>query len=189
MESISRVCVFCGSSFGDSAVFAKNARLMGEYIGSHGMDLVFGGGNVGLMGECARACMEFGGRVTGIIPRRIHEMVEHIELTEIHVVETMHERKAMMYSLADCFVALPGGIGTVEELFEVYTWSQLGYLSKPVGILNIDGYYSTLLQFLDMMTARGFMKQAHRDQLLVSDEVEELFTMLSAADVEYVRKL
>ncbi len=189
MNSIQTVCVFCGSSFGDTKVFTEDARKVGSYIAQNGMEMVFGGGNVGLMGECAKTCLESGGRVTGVIPQRIHAMVGQLELSELYVVETMHERKSRMYEMADCFIALPGGIGTIEELFEVYTWAQLGYLAKPVGILNSDNYYTMLIQFLDSMAARGFLKAAHRQFLKISDSVEDLFDMLKNTDLTYVRKL
>lgn len=189
MNEIKKVCVFCGSSFGDSSRFKEAAEEIGKFIADREMELVFGGGNVGLMGTCARACMENGGRAVGIIPKRIHDMVEHVVLSEIHVVEDMHERKAMMYKFSDCFIALPGGIGTLEEIFEAYTWMQLGYMSKPVGILNTDNFYTMLLQFLDSISARGFLKEEHRAFLKVSDSVEELFDLLFHTDLSYVRKL
>ena len=173
------ICVFSGSSFGSDPVYKDEARRLGLLIAERGLDLVFGGGNVGLMGEVSRAVLERGGRVTGVIPEHIRRNVGHVDLTELIVTETMHERKAKMYELSDAFIALPGGIGTLEEAMEVFTWSQLGYHEKPLALLDVGGFYAGLLAFLDHMIREGFLKAEHRENLLVAKDSEELFGLLS----------
>ena len=152
------VCVYCGSRAGVDAAYAEAARATGQWIGAHGGQLVYGGGRNGLMGIVAQATQEAGGRVVGIIPKALvdKEQANH-HCDELHVVDTMHERKAMMAERSDAFVALPGGIGTFEELFEVWTWRQLGYHDKPIGLLNVAGYYDALLVFLRQSVQNGFM--------------------------------
>jgi uncharacterized protein (TIGR00730 family) len=152
------LCVYCGSRPGATHGFSALARYVGEWIGSHGGQLVYGGGRNGLMGTVADATLASGGRVVGIIPRALVEKEwAHQGCTELHVVDTMHERKRLMAERADAFLALPGGIGTLEEFFEVWTWRQLGYHDKPVGLLNLDGYYDGLLMFLRSSVNQGFM--------------------------------
>jgi uncharacterized protein (TIGR00730 family) len=152
------ICVYCGSRSGDDPRFAEVAQQVGTWIGSHGGQLVYGGGRNGLMGLVAQATLAAGGEVIGIIPKALVEKEwAHHGCTELHVVDTMHERKRMMAERADAFLALPGGIGTFEELFEVWTWRQLGYHDKPVGILNCKGYYDSLLAFIDQVVTHGFM--------------------------------
>ena len=154
------LCVYCGSSPGVNPRFAEVATQVGQWIGAHGGQLVYGGGRSGLMGIVAESTLAAGGRVIGIIPQALVDReVAHLNCTELHVVDTMHERKRMMMDRADAFVALPGGIGTFEELFEVWTWRQLGYHDKPVGLLNVDGYYDTLLQFVGQVVREGFMRE------------------------------
>ena len=154
------ICVYCGSRPGASSEFAAAATVVGSWIGDHGGQLVYGGGRSGLMGVVAYATLQAGGRVVGIIPKALvdRELAEH-DCTELHVVDTMHERKRMMAERADAFLALPGGIGTLEELFEAWTWRQLGYHDKPVGLLNIAGYYDRLLEFLDTSVTQQFMSE------------------------------
>ncbi len=157
------LCVFCGSRFGADPAFAVAARAVGAEIGRRGWQLVYGGGRVGLMGVVADAALAAGAPVVGIIPRTLMEReVGHAALTELHVVETMHERKQLMAERSDAFVALPGGIGTFEELFEVWTWRQLGYHDKPVGLLEAGGYYAPLLRFMDDTVAHGFVAPEQR---------------------------
>lgn len=152
------VCVYCGSRPGNDPAYAEAARATGQWIGAHGGQLVYGGGRNGLMGMVAEATQAAGGRVVGIIPKALvdKEQANH-HCDELHVVDTMHERKAMMAERSDAFIALPGGIGTFEELFEVWTWRQLGYHDKPIGILNVAGYYDALLVFLQESVRSGFM--------------------------------
>ena len=152
------VCVYLGSRQGDNPLFTEAAQAVGRWIGRHGGQLVYGGGRSGLMGTVAEATRLAGGRVVGIIPQALVDKELANQLCdELHVVTSMHERKAMMAERSDAFVALPGGIGTFEELFEVWTWRQLGYHDKPVGILNVDGYYDAMLQFLQSCVGNGFM--------------------------------
>jgi uncharacterized protein (TIGR00730 family) len=174
------VCVYCGSRHGDAAAFAEAARTLGRLIGERGWRLVYGGGKVGLMGEVADATLAAGGEVVGVIPDSLmRREVGHRGLTELHVVATMHERKQMMAERADLFIALPGGIGTFEELFEVWTWRQLGYHDKPIGLLNTDGYYDALLQFLQQTVTRGFLSSEQRAVLEVADTPEALLERLA----------
>ena len=152
------LCVYCGSRHGHAPAFTQIAQEVGRWIGEHGGQLVYGGGRNGLMGEVAQATLAAGGTVVGIIPKALQEREwAHDGCTELHIVETMHERKRMMMERADAFVALPGGIGTFEEFFEVWTWRQLGYHNKPVGLLNTQGYYDSLLDFTHQSTQAGFM--------------------------------
>jgi uncharacterized protein (TIGR00730 family) len=152
------VCVYCGSRTGTRPEFAQAARTVGTWIGQHGGQLVYGGGKAGLMGVVALATLQAGGRVVGVIPRALVEKEWALhECSELHIVDTMHERKRMMAERADAFIALPGGIGTFEELFEVWTWRQLGYHDKPVGLLNVDGYYDGLLAFLATTIEQQFL--------------------------------
>lgn len=152
------VCVYCGSRPGRDPVHATAAAALGQHIGSQGWQLVYGGGNVGLMGIVADATLAAGGRVVGVIPRSLMDReVGHLGLHELHVVDTMHQRKQRMAELADAFVALPGGIGTLEEFYEAWTWRQLGYHDKPIGLLNVAGYYDLLLQFMQRSVDGGFV--------------------------------
>jgi uncharacterized protein (TIGR00730 family) len=176
-----RVCVFCGSYAGDDTAYAESARQMGRLMARHGLGLVYGGGNVGLMGELAEAALMEGGEVIGVIPRALLEReVGLTELPDLRVVDSMHERKALMAELSDGFVALPGGIGTLEEFFEVWTWAQLGMHHKPCALLNAAGYYDDLIAFLDRMVERGFLREAHRGLVMVETEPERLLDRLEA---------
>lgn len=160
------VCIYCGSRTGDDPAFERAARAVGREIGHRGWQMVYGGGKVGLMGVTAQAALEHGGRVVGVIPRILVEReVQHRGLDELHVVDTMHQRKQMMAERSDAFLALPGGIGTLEELFEVWTWRQIGYHDQPVGLLNVSGYYDALLRFLDHSVGAGFLAAPQRQAL------------------------
>jgi uncharacterized protein (TIGR00730 family) len=173
------VCIYCGSRHGNDPAFAQWAREAGRWIGSHGGQLVYGGGRNGLMGEIAQATLDAGGRVVGIIPRALVEREwAHHGCSELHVVDTMHERKRMMAEKADAFLALPGGIGTFEEFFEVWTWRQLGYHDKPVGLLNAGGYYDGLLSFVSQATHQGFMSEWQNGLIRVGHEVQTLLQSL-----------
>jgi hypothetical protein len=169
------ICVFCGSSYGDDARFLAAAGAVGCAIANRGWTLVYGGGRVGLMGALADAAMEAGGRVIGVIPRFLYEReVGHDGLTELEIVATLTERKVRMGDLADAFLTLPGGIGTMDELFEALSWAQLGLEAKPNGLLNVNGYYDELIAFLERATQSGFIKAQHRGMLRVASNVEEL---------------
>lgn len=174
------LCVFCGSSEGASPLYGRVAAELGSSIARKGITLVYGGGNVGTMGILAEAAMKEKGKVIGIIPVRLYEMVEHMELSELLVVKDMHERKALMQEKADAFIALPGGIGTMEELFEVWAWRYIGYHSKPVGLLNAGGFYDDLLKFLSKMTSDGFLKMSMLEDLCVADSVNGMLDAIEA---------
>ncbi|MFO1339309.1 MAG: TIGR00730 family Rossman fold protein [Burkholderiaceae bacterium] len=163
------VCVYCGSKFGGSPAYLAAAQSLGRLIGERGWRMVYGGGNVGLMGATADAAMAAGAEVVGVIPERLLQLeVGHRHLTELHVVTTMHERKRLMAELATVFVALPGGIGTFEELFEVWTWRHLGYHDQPIGLLNVEGFYDPLLAFMHHTRQAGFI-DAHQQAMLTVD--------------------
>ncbi len=169
------VCVYCGSSAGRRPEYSAAARRLGEELVSRGLDLVYGGSSVGIMKVVADAVLERGGRVTGVIPEAlVRKEIAHRGLTELHVTSSMHERKMRMAELSDAFVALPGGIGTLEELFEAWTWGQLGLHAKPCGLLNVAGYWDGLTAFLDHSVAEGFVKEANRAMLVVSGDPKEL---------------
>ncbi len=173
------LCVYCGSSEGNDPAYADAARALGTQMAGRGLSLVYGGGHVGLMGVIADAVLAAGGEVTGVIPAALMDAeVGHERLTRLHVVKDMHERKAIMAELADGFIAMPGGIGTLEELFEVMTWLQLGYHAKPVGLLNVQGFYDGLLAFLDKQRETGFLRQEHRGLLIAEDQPSALLERL-----------
>ena len=175
------VCVYCGSNSGADPAFIAAARQAGQVIAGRGLTLVYGGGQVGLMGEIADAALAAGGRVEGVIPEYLAlKEIAHMELSALHVVKSMHARKAKMVRLAQAFIALPGGIGTMEEMFEIWTWAQLGQHRHPVGLLNVNGYYDDLVAFLDKMTSQGFLASNHRGALMVSDRVEDLLDQFAA---------
>lgn len=167
MKKIASLCVYCGSATGGSELYAEAARALGRELVRRGIMLVYGGGNVGLMGAIADEVMAHGGRATGVIPQALMQReVGHHGLTELHVVKDMHERKAMMAELADGFIAMPGGFGTLEELFEVTTWAQLGLHEKPIGLLNINGFYDGLTGFASHLVAEGFVRPDHAGLLM-----------------------
>lgn len=182
------VCVYCGSRHGARPAYTAAARALGRLIGERGWQLVYGGGKVGLMGEVADATLAAGGRVVGVIPESLQRReVGHTGLHELHVVPTMHLRKQMMAERADLFVALPGGIGTLEELYEVWTWRQLGYHDQPIGLLNVDGYYDRLLAFMRHAVDEGFLDAAQMSHLRVDADPAPLMDALSAAANEAAR--
>jgi uncharacterized protein (TIGR00730 family) len=176
MNAIKRICVFCGSSPGARPEYIQAARQVGAILAQRKTGLVFGGGKVGMMGQLAQAALENNGEVIGVIPKGLHERrVAFTGLTDLRVVATMHERKALMAELSDGFMALPGGLGTLEEIFEIMTWAQLGMHQKPCGLLNVAGYFTPLLAFLDHVVAQGFLDMPHRSMILSAEEPEELF--------------
>ncbi len=176
------ICVYCGSRPGENPAFAQAAQTVGQWIGGHGGQLVYGGGRGGLMGVVAEATRLAGGRVVGIIPQAlVDKELANRQCDELHIVQTMHERKAMMAERSDAFVALPGGIGTFEELFEVWTWRQLGYHGKPLGLLNVAGYYDGLLGFLRTSVASGFMGEWQMELLQADTSAEPLLRNLVQA--------
>ncbi len=175
-----RLCVFCGSSFGTRPAYRAAAEAFGALLARRQIGLVYGGARAGLMGALADAVMAGGGQVIGVIPEALKgRELAHDGLTDLRVVSSMHERKALMASLSDGFVALPGGIGTLEELFEVWTWSQLGLHAKPCGLLDIDGFYSGLATFMDHVVAEGFLKPPQRQALIMEADAEALLQRLA----------
>jgi uncharacterized protein (TIGR00730 family) len=181
-KKLSSVCVFCGSSQGSLPEYAEAAAELGAELARRGHRLVYGGGDVGTMGVLARSALAAGGKVTGVIPRRLYELVDHVELTELVVAADMHERKARMYESSDAFVALPGGIGTLDELFEAWTWRCIGYHDKPIGLLDVAGYYGPLLGFLETMVERGFFPRGHLEDLVVETDAGALLDKLAAKE-------
>jgi uncharacterized protein (TIGR00730 family) len=179
---IKRVCVYCGSNSGSDPAYTQAARELGAALVRRGWGLVYGGGRVGLMGTIADAVLAGGGNVIGIIPEALVKMeVAHHGLTELRVVRSMHERKALMVELADAFIAMPGGYGTLDEFCEVLTWAQLGMHHKPHGLLNISGYYDSLLAFFDHAVATKFIRSAHRELIHTATQPERLLELLAEA--------
>ena len=177
-----RLAVYCGSSMGSDPAFAAAASALGAEMARRGIGLVYGGGRLGLMGVVADAVIEAGGEAYGVIPQALIDLeVAHTGLTELQIVTTMHERKARMTDLTDCFVALPGGIGTLDELFEAWSWNALGYHAKPFALLNVGGFWDDLMGLMDHITESGFMSPARRRQLMVSEDVGEVIDLLDAA--------
>jgi uncharacterized protein (TIGR00730 family) len=181
MPPLRRVCVFTGSRLGADPAYAAAAERLARAAGAAGLGLVYGGASVGLMGVLADAALDAGLEVTGVIPQALVDReIAHPRLRDLRVVGSMHERKALMAELSDAFVALPGGAGTLEELFEVYTWSQLGLHAKPCALLNVRGYYDGLAGFLDHAVSEGFLRPEHRETLLVGEEPAALLAALAA---------
>ncbi len=175
-----RVCVFCGAQAGARPEYAQAAERVGRLVAENGITLVYGGASVGLMGVLADSALAAGGRVVGVIPRGLMEKeIAHQGLTELVVVETMHERKAQMADRSDGFLALPGGIGTLEELFEIWTWGQLGFHQKPCGLLNTAEYYTSLLKFVDDMVVEQFVRETQRGMLIVDRDPEVLLRAMA----------
>ncbi len=176
------VAVYCGSRFGNRPAYTHAAHALGRLLAERGACVVYGGGRVGLMGAVADAALAAGGRVVGVIPQALMDReVGHTGLSELHVVQTMHERKHLMAERADAFVALPGGIGTLEEIYEVWSWQQLGYHDKPVALLNVDGYYDPLLEFMRVSHERGFVSTPQYHALLVDDDPARLLARIDTA--------
>jgi len=187
--ALKTLCVFCGSSAGARPVYADAARKMGEALVARDITLVFGGGRVGLMGEIARTVLAGGGRVVGMIPKAlVRKEIVYEDLTELHVVDSMHERKAMMAERSDGFIAMPGGYGTFEEFCEVLTWSQLGFHHKPVALLNVAGYYDGLLALFDHAVAEAFVRPLHRSMVIAESDPLTLLDRLAAFQPPTVEK-
>ncbi|MBK8090813.1 MAG: TIGR00730 family Rossman fold protein [Verrucomicrobiaceae bacterium] len=181
MSTLRRICIYCGSTPGLDKHHREVAHDLGAYLARQGIGLVYGGGNVGLMGAVADGALSCGGEVIGVIPRSLMEKeLGHSGITELRVVSSMHERKALMVDLSDAFIALPGGFGTMDELFETLTWLQLEFHSKPVGLLNVDGFFDGLIDFIAHMSRAGFLKPEHAACLLVEKEAPQLLAALYA---------
>lgn len=189
MSSPWSVCVFCGSSAGVDPRYRNAAERLGAFLAERGHGVVYGGGRVGLMGALANAALAAGGRVIGVIPEAlVAREIAHTGLTELHVTTGMHARKARMLELADAFVAMPGGFGTLDELFEILTWSQLGIHAKPIGLLNLAGYFDPLVRFLDHAVDRGFVRAEHRDLLPVAEDPVLLLDLMARQTTPRVPK-
>ena len=182
MKNLDQLAVYCGSAPGTDSAFADAARATATAMVREKIQLVYGGGRLGLMGLIADSVLELGGFVYGVIPQALVDIeVAHVNVTELHIVETMHERKAKMTELADAFLALPGGIGTLDEFFEAWSWNALGYHKKPFCLLNVNGYWDGLIEFIDHSAASGFMSQQRRAQLLVAGSPEQALELLDEA--------
>lgn len=169
------ITVFCGSSFGSDEIYKEQANLLGQTLAKQNIQLIYGGANVGLMGAVADGVLKEGGKAIGVLPHFLQSKeIAHQNLTELILVETMHERKTKMNDLCDGVIVLPGGYGTLEEFFEMITWAQLGLHKKPIAILNIDGFYDDLIKLVQTMVDKGFLKQINQEMLLVSDSIDEL---------------
>ena len=170
-----KIAVFCGSSLGNHIEYINATKKLGKFFAKNSIDVVYGGGNAGLMGVIADTVMDNGGKVYGVIPEKLKDKeLAHTDITDLKIVETMHERKAAMAELADAFVVLPGGAGTLEEIFEVWTWAQLGFHDKPCAFFNVNGFYDKLFEMIDHMCDSKFLKQEHSDMLIKTDNQEEL---------------
>jgi uncharacterized protein (TIGR00730 family) len=188
-RSFKRLCVFCGSSHGTNPAYAEAAKGLGAEFARRGIELVYGGGNVGLMGVVADAVLAAGGRAIGVIPEALMaKELGHRGVQDLRVVKTMHERKAMMAELADGFIAMPGGIGTFEEFFEIVTWAQLGFHAKPCALLNVNGFYDPLLQLVDHSIEEGFVKAKQRTLVLVEADFSKLIERMANHHVPYEPK-
>ncbi|MGJ0486489.1 MAG: TIGR00730 family Rossman fold protein [Methylomicrobium sp.] len=175
MKQLKNICVYCGSSPGNREAYTEKARALAETLVNRGIGLVYGGASIGLMGAVADHVLRLGGRAVGVIPEALmRKEVAHYQLTEMHITHSMHERKMRMAELSDGFIALPGGLGTLEELFEIWTWAQLGFHQKPCGLLNVEGYYNPLIEFLDHAVTEQFVKDSHRAMLIMESEPEKL---------------
>jgi uncharacterized protein (TIGR00730 family) len=173
--TVKRIAVFCGSAAGSDNLFRQACTDLAGILYTRGVGIVYGGGNIGLMGILADEMLKLGGEVIGVIPQKLVDIeVAHTNLTFMHIVPGMHERKALMAKLSDAFLVLPGGIGTMEEFFEMYTWLQLGYHNKPVALLNVHGFYDSLIRFLEHMVHEGFLKRDRFEDLLIDDELSNL---------------
>ena len=178
-NSIKRICVFCGSNHGARSAYTDAAQQLGKALVSQGVGLVYGGGSIGLMTVVADAVLKEKGEVIGVIPHALSSKeFAHDSLTELHLVSSMHERKAMMAELSDAFIAMPGGFGTLDEFFEIVTWAQLGLHTKPIGLLNVGGYFDLLLKFVDYMQQERFISAEHRQLIITSHDPEELLLAL-----------
>ncbi len=173
------ICIFCGSNWGNREEYKQAASAISREIARRGYTLVYGGAGVGLMGACADAALSEGGKVIGILPEALKEKeVDHKGLTELHLVSSMHERKAMMAELSDGFISIPGGAGTMDEMFEIWTWGMLGWHDKPSALMNVEGYYDDLIKFLDKTAEEGFVRKAHREMLIIDTDVKSILDQM-----------
>lgn len=184
------ITVFCGSSFGSDDIYKEQTFLLGQTLAKQNIQLIYGGSETGLMGTVANGVLSENGKVIGVLPHFLQtKEIAHKNLTELIIVETMHERKTKMNDLCDGVIVLPGGYGTLEEFFEMITWAQLGLHKKPVGILNIDGFYNDLIQLIQTMVDKGFLKQVNKDMLLVSENIDDLLEKMKNYEAPTVWKV
>jgi len=190
MNKIKRICVFCGSGLGGKKIYADVTEKFAAEIVKNGLELVYGGGNIGLMGILSDNVKKHGGKVTGVIPEFLYNLkLGNKKADELKIVKDMHERKKTMYELSDCFVALPGGIGTLEEIFEIFTWQQLSLHCKPCGILNIGGYYDSLIEFLNKTAGDDFMKYDHLENLVIETDCDKIIPKLVSCRINKTAKV
>lgn len=183
------ICVFCASSLGNDPIYAQTAFEVGKILAENQIELIYGGAQVGLMGKVAEGALSKNGKVTGIIPKFLQtKEIAHASLTELITVQTMHERKALMHDKSDAFIALPGGFGTMEEFFEILTWAQLSLHRKPIGILNVSGYYDALIQLVETMISAGLLKEEYKKMVLISDSIEDLLSQMNLYEVPFTTK-
>ena len=183
------ICVYCASSMGNDPVYGQTAFELGGILAEYEIELIYGGAQVGLMGKVADGAISKNGKVTGIIPDFLKtKEIEHNGLSELILVQTMHERKALMQEKSDAFIALPGGFGTMEELFEILTWGQLDLHRKPIGILNVNGYYDALIALVESMISAGLLKDEYKKMLLISDSIEDLLSQMNLYEVPFTTK-
>lgn len=175
-----RICVYCGSNSGARPEYLDAATQLGRCLAERSIGVVYGGSDIGLMGAVADSALKNGGEVIGVIPEMFAELVKHDRLSELHVVPTMHERKKMMFDLSDGFIALPGGLGTMEEVFEILTWAQLGYHDKPCGMINVCGYFDGIIDFLEHSVRQQFIKKAHKEMILIDDHPDALLSQFES---------
>ncbi len=183
-----RICVDCGSSPGARDEYQDMAKQLGRALAQNGIELVYGGASIGLMGKVANAVLDNSGKAIGVVPTFFAGDLSHRNLTELHIVDSMHERKQMMFELSDAFIALPGGFGTLEEIFEIITWAQIGHHQKPCGFLNVCGYYGKLIEFIDHTVSQRFVRKEHRDMVLVDDTPEGLLSQFLRYKAPRVKK-
>jgi len=189
MNTMHSITVFCGSSAGSEPIFVEKAFALGQKMARENITLIYGGAKVGLMGAVADGCLQCGGKAIGVLPHFLSSKeIAHSNLTELILVNTMHERKTKMHELSDGFIALPGGFGTFEELFEILTWAQLGLHKKPIGLLNINEFYSPLLDMIDNMVAKELLKPINRDMLIIENEMDALFQKMRTYEAPLVPK-
>ncbi len=186
---IEAICVYCGSSYGKNSKFTDTAIELGKVLAQNNITLVYGGSSIGLMGAIANSVLKNNGKVVGIIPETFAEKVRHKNLTQLILVKNMHQRKQRMSDLADAFIAMPGGLGTLEEVFETLTWAQLGLHKKPIGLLNIDNYYDKLNDFLDYCVKQGFIKREHKQMLMLSENPWELLMKFGSYTAPCIPKI
>ena len=190
MRSNRRICVYCGSSTGKKSSYAEAAKALAKELVKNGSDLVYGGANIGLMGILANEVLALDGQAYGVIPDHLASFeIAHTELTELFVCNDMHERKKKMSQLSDGFIAMPEGLGTLEELFEIWTWAQLGIHEKPIGLFNVEGYFDPLISFINISVSEGFVKPGHISSIIIEEEPGELVKALTNGKYETIRKI